>query len=76
MKPKSPGPDGPKALGGIPAADIKDTEDSRKQFLIMTRKVLICHECQSRKMSCCQMINVVPILKLTIYFGFLYWHKD
>jgi len=55
---------------------IKDIADSGKQLLIMTRKVLICHECQVLKMSCCQIVFIVPTVKLTIYFGFLYWHKD
>ncbi|OCB78171.1 hypothetical protein B0A79_16160 [Flavobacterium piscis] len=39
---------------------IKDIADSGKQLLIMTRNVLICHECQILKMSCCQIVFVVP----------------
>lgn len=39
---------------------IKDIADSGKQLLIMTRNVLICHECQVLKMSCCQIVFIVP----------------
>ena len=55
---------------------IKDIADSGNKLLNYDIFISLCHSCQSLKMSCCQMIIVVPILKLTIYFGFLSWHKD